>query len=172
MSREVGSLGALAFGPLSERSNAMAERLVDVLKKGQSLLHTFPVKVGNQAEAPDDEALAKGSEAAAYSGLVPEHEHAELTMRLHVDRGGGVCPPGDPLPIAAETGEHLRQCVRESAYRLWEADGRPDGRADEYWHCAYDQHIRERAYRLWKHEGCPEGRADEYWRRTVEFERE
>jgi hypothetical protein len=46
----------------------------------------------------------------------------------------------------------------------------PEGRADEYWHRAHDQHLRERAYLLWQQEGCPERRADEYWHRTREFE--
>ena len=26
-----------------------------------------------------------------------------------------------------------------------------------------EQHIRERAYHLWEQDGSPEGRADEYW---------
>ncbi|KVH09089.1 hypothetical protein WS84_19425 [Burkholderia anthina] len=29
--------------------------------------------------------------------------------------------------------------VRERAYRLWQADGAPDGRADEYWQRAEQQ---------------------------------
>ena len=29
-----------------------------------------------------------------------------------------------------------------------------------------DQHIRERAYKLWEEDGSPEGRADEYWERA------
>ncbi|WP_175922862.1 DUF2934 domain-containing protein [Burkholderia latens] len=29
--------------------------------------------------------------------------------------------------------------IRERAYRLWQADGSPDGRADEYWHQAERQ---------------------------------
>jgi hypothetical protein len=28
---------------------------------------------------------------------------------------------------------------------------------------ALDRRIRERAYRLWQEEGCPEGRADAHW---------
>jgi hypothetical protein len=29
--------------------------------------------------------------------------------------------------------------VRTRAYLMWEADGRPDGRADHYWGLAYDE---------------------------------
>ena len=150
----------------------MPERLVDVLKSGQSLLHTFPVAVPEEVAGTDDAALRKGSDAAAYAGLVPETEREDLTTRLHVDRAGSVVPPGDTLPISAETKPHLDQCVRESAYRLWEEDGRPEGRADEYWHRARERHISERAYRLWQFEGCPDGRAEEYWHRTLWFERD
>ncbi len=28
---------------------------------------------------------------------------------------------------------NLEQRIRERAHSLWEADGRPEGRADEYW---------------------------------------
>jgi Protein of unknown function (DUF2934) len=30
----------------------------------------------------------------------------------------------------------LKEKIRDTAYRLWEEDGRPDGRSDEYWHRA------------------------------------
>jgi hypothetical protein len=36
---------------------------------------------------------------------------------------------------------------------LWEEDGMPEGRADEYWHRALDQHLRDRAYVLWEQAG-------------------
>jgi hypothetical protein len=29
--------------------------------------------------------------------------------------------------------QHLDETIRERAYHLWIADGRPDGRADAYW---------------------------------------
>jgi hypothetical protein len=32
-----------------------------------------------------------------------------------------------------------------------------------------EQRIRERAHRIWVAEGRPEGRADEYWRRAEEL---
>jgi hypothetical protein len=35
--------------------------------------------------------------------------------------------------------EELRRVVRERAYMLWEADGRPDGRDLEYWTRAEDE---------------------------------
>ena len=97
----------------------MAERLVDVLRKGQSLLHTFPVKVGNEAEAPEQEALAKGADAAAYAGLSAEPDDGVIETRLHVDRGGSIVPSGTMLPQHAETREHLEACVREVVARLW-----------------------------------------------------
>jgi DUF2934 family protein len=33
-------------------------------------------------------------------------------------------------------GESREQKIRQRAYELWEEDGRPSGRADEYWHRA------------------------------------
>jgi Protein of unknown function (DUF2934) len=29
--------------------------------------------------------------------------------------------------------EHLEEAIRERAYHLWIADGRPDGNSDNYW---------------------------------------
>ena len=70
----------------------------------------------------------------------------------------------------AETKAGLDQVVRERAYLLWEQAGRPDGRADDFWHQAQHQRFCERAYALWDREGCPEGKADEHWFRTRAFE--
>jgi Protein of unknown function (DUF2934) len=64
----------------------------------------------------------------------------------------------------------LDQVVRERAYLLWEQAGRPDGRADDFWHQAQHERFCERAYALWEREGCPEGKADEHWFRTRAFE--
>ena len=33
-----------------------------------------------------------------------------------------------------------------------------------------EERLRERAYFLWQEDGCPEGRADEYWERARELE--
>jgi hypothetical protein len=49
---------------------------------------------------------------------------------------------------------------------LWEQAGRPDGRADDFWHLAQHQRFCERAYALWEREGRPEGKADEHWFRV------
>lgn len=35
--------------------------------------------------------------------------------------------------------------VRLTAYFLWEQDGRPEGKAQEYWYRAWAQHRRRRA---------------------------
>lgn len=32
--------------------------------------------------------------------------------------------------------------IRQRAYYLWEADGRPDGRGDHYWHLAHEEATR------------------------------
>jgi hypothetical protein len=69
---------------------------------------------------------------------------------MHIDRGGQMAPYGDDLAGGSETKIDLMQSVRERAYQLWERKGSPDGRADEYWHRALDQHLRERAYALWE----------------------
>jgi hypothetical protein len=31
---------------------------------------------------------------------------------------------------------HREERIRERAYQMWEADGRPEGNADQYWHRA------------------------------------
>jgi hypothetical protein len=44
-------------------------------------------------------------------------------------------PWGDP---------QFEQAVRETAYFLWEQDGRPQGREQEYWYRALERKLRER----------------------------
>ena len=39
----------------------------------------------------------------------------------------------------SSTNENLEQRIRERAYALWQSDGSPDGRADEYWDLARRQ---------------------------------
>jgi DUF2934 family protein len=46
---------------------------------------------------------------------------------------------GDPW------GDHeFEQAVRETAYFLWEQDGRPEGREQQYWYLALERTLRER----------------------------
>lgn len=47
----------------------------------------------------------------------------------------GADPWGDPA---------FEQAVRETAYFLWEQDGRPQGREKEYWYRALERTLRER----------------------------
>jgi hypothetical protein len=58
-------------------------------------------------------------------------------------------PPEDEAFYAA---------VRKTAYFLWEQDGRPDGRHEEYYLRALDIHRRERDYDAWLQD-APEGDA-------------
>jgi hypothetical protein len=54
--------------------------------------------------------------------------------------------------------------IRQTAYFLWEQDGRPDGRAFHYWVMAKEMLLRELAYDKWLAEGAPMGRAELHWR--------
>ncbi|MCC8403343.1 DUF2934 domain-containing protein [Paraburkholderia sp. MMS20-SJTN17] len=147
------------------------QRLVDVLNGRGAVLHTYPITLGEMGNATDDSLYeAKALEAAANGRLVPDDEIERLTARLHVSRSRQMTSYGDDLERSSETKDGLEQSVRERAYALWEQDGRPDGRAELYWHRALDHHLSQRAYALWQREGCPDGRADEFWHRVVGFE--
>jgi hypothetical protein len=148
--------------------SGMPERLVDVEKQGANVLHTFPVTISPPA---DEEAFKqKALEAAGHAKLVPNEELENLNARMHVSRGGQLTPYGDPHGVLAETKAGLDQFVRDRAYFLWEEAGRPEGRAEDFWHQAQHERFRERAYALWEREGRPEGKADEHWYRTRAFE--
>ncbi|MEO5806071.1 DUF2934 domain-containing protein [Devosia sp.] len=62
--------------------------------------------------------------------------------------------------------ENLHEAITNTAYFLWEQDGRPEGQADLYWQRAHEQHLRQRAYDIWLRNGAPEGRADDFWYRA------
>lgn len=47
----------------------------------------------------------------------------------------------------------FHEAVRKTAYFLWEQDGRPDGRHEEYYLRALEQHRRERQYDAWLKDG-------------------
>jgi Protein of unknown function (DUF2934) len=40
----------------------------------------------------------------------------------------------------------FEQAVRDTAYFLWESDGRPAGREQDYWFRAVEQCLRQRRY--------------------------
>ena len=63
----------------------------------------------------------------------------------------------------------LARAVRDTAYFLWEQDGRPEGRSFDYWLKAKEIHQRQLAYDRWLAEGSPKGRDLEIW---VEVSRE
>src|ERR1700680_2318053 len=110
----------------------MAERLDDVLVSRKTVIHTFPITIEG-SETSDAEYEKKALEAAAYEKLVPDPEHKGLTARMHISRSGPLEPSGDNRPVLAQTKGSLDQTVRDRAYFLWVQEGRPDGRADEYW---------------------------------------
>lgn len=55
-----------------------------------------------------------------------------------------------------EEDDPFREAVRRTAYFLWEQDGRPEGRHEEYYLRALEQHHREQRYDRWLEDG-PEG---------------
>ena len=145
----------------------MSERLVDILNGHDAVVHTFPVTLRNSSRrSTDAEYETKALEAAGHAQLVPDSGLGDLTARMHVSRGGAL------EPSSSQTKGSLDHIVRERAYLLWEAEGRPEGRADEHWQRAHHQHLCERAYVLWQQQGCPEGQADQLWSRVVDFEKQ
>jgi hypothetical protein len=58
--------------------------------------------------------------------------------------------------------------IRQTAYFLWEQDGRPEGRAFDYWVRAKEMLMRELAYDKWLAEGAPVNRAEAHWREAVD----
>lgn len=53
--------------------------------------------------------------------------------------------------------------IRDTAYFLWEQDGRPEGQAMSYWLKAKQMHQRQLAYDRWLAEGTPPDRSDLHW---------
>jgi hypothetical protein len=69
--------------------------------------------------------------------------------------------PDDIRSIRAA--KEFRETVRETAYFLWEQDGRPPGRDAYYWRLAREKHLRQLAFDRWLQEGSPPGRAEANW---------
>jgi hypothetical protein len=51
----------------------------------------------------------------------------------------------------------FEEAVRLTAYFLWEQDGRPHGRDQEYWRRALEKHRNEHRYNRWLDESPPGG---------------
>lgn len=49
-----------------------------------------------------------------------------------------------PTPEDRWRDPDFEEAVRETAYFLWEADGRPEGREQDYWFMALERSLRER----------------------------
>ena len=115
----------------------MRECLVDVLNARETVLHVFPIVVEDEDGRskrvdPEREALKLASDL----DLVPEAEVESLHARLHVSRGGPLMPYGDVLVTRRQMQERAEQRIRERAYLLWQQEGCPENRAEEYWHRA------------------------------------
>ncbi|WP_306751617.1 DUF2934 domain-containing protein [Paracoccus actinidiae] len=144
---------------------------MDIIDSSGRVLHTYPITIGETGEgAGDVEYQAKALQAAAHGQLVSDAELPGLSARMHQSRGGRLQPSSDEISTTSETKLGLEQVVREQAYALWEQEGRPDGRAEEFWHRALEQHLKGRAYVLWQQEGSPDGGADKDWHQTREFQ--
>ena len=59
--------------------------------------------------------------------------------------------------------------IRQTAYFLWEQDGRPEGEAMAYWLKAKEAWIRQLAYDRWLAGGAPPDQSELFW---TEAERE
>jgi Protein of unknown function (DUF2934) len=149
----------------------MSERLVDMLNVYSTVIHTLPIMIeGSDTNATDAEYEVKGLEEAAHAYLVPDAELRSLVSRILVGRGGTLAPYGHDHDAVSQTREALNETVRRYACHLWQREGCPEGRSDEFWNRAHEQHLRERAYFLWWQASSPDGRFEEFWHQTAEFE--
>jgi hypothetical protein len=69
-----------------------------------------------------------------------------MTSEPKMIDGQGQPPPED---------DAFHEAVRKTAYFLWEQDGRPHGRHDEYYLRALEKHRLERTYDAWLEDGGP-----------------
>jgi hypothetical protein len=69
-----------------------------------------------------------------------------MTSEPKMTDGPSQSPPED---------EAFQEAVRKTAYFLWEQDGRPHGRHDEYYLRALEKHRLERTYDAWLEDGGP-----------------
>ncbi|RYE83031.1 MAG: DUF2934 domain-containing protein [Hyphomicrobiales bacterium] len=57
----------------------------------------------------------------------------------------------------------LAEAIRRTAYFFWEQDGRPEGKAQDYWLKAKAAHLRQLAFDRWLAEGSQPGREEDNW---------
>ncbi len=125
----------------------MTERLVDSFDANRVAIKGHPLTLRDGGDA---DFLAKGLEATVSDQLVPDTELARLTAGIHDSHEGRMALDDDHLAGGSQTRTGLEQEVRETAYLLWEQEGRLEGRSDEYWHRALDQHLSDQVYTLWQ----------------------
>lgn len=147
----------------------MTYRLVDIVDKNGQVLHTYPITLSPDEPALDSLYIDKALEAAAHGQLVDSSELVTLTAKMHISRGGRLQPSDDRVETDSQTREGLEQEVRERAYLLWDENGRPEGRSEEFWARALDEHLQKRAYTLWTQDG-PSQEAEDDWNQVREFE--
>jgi hypothetical protein len=89
----------------------------------------------NEQLAPDNQSEADIDGAVKDS--FPASDPPATGGATRVAGNGGSMP--NPGVADSDTGRADEQRVRELAYHLWEADGSPEGQAEEYWHRALKQ---------------------------------
>ena len=62
----------------------------------------------------------------------------------------------------------LAEAIRRTAYFFWEQDGRPEGKAQDYWLRAKEAHLRQLAFDRWLAEGGLPGRDQAHWQAAQE----
>lgn len=105
---------------------------------------------------PDQFAAAAGitvEELRDYENTWPDHEFSPMIAERvgeALERLEAVLPNSEAAGVrqltetdvaavgTLEADPSVEQSIRDTAYYLWESDGRPEGRDEEYWHRARD----------------------------------
>lgn len=94
---------------------------------------------------------------------------SEKCKRCGLRQGGNRLPQAAfsdrrlPAGVRLKRNRELAEAIRATAFFLWEQDGKPEGRAFDYWVRAKEQHLRQMAYDRWLAEGSPHGRDADIW---------
>lgn len=102
--------------------------------------------------SPEDFAVEAGitvDELRSYENTWPDHPFSPMIAQrigAALDRLEQLIPNSEPAgirqiidgvdPAAVEMQDGFDQRVRDTAYFMWESEGRPEGRDQEYWHRA------------------------------------